>query len=80
MCKQQGHHTDLVPKQIIGQTLVETYIYFIHFSQFYLYLPFLYTTIITFKQHPHTQSLQQKPQVLQARCDEKIYERRQEFH
>ena len=80
MCKPQECHTDLIPKQIIGQTLVETYIYLIHFSWLYLYVLFLYTTIITFKQHPRTQSLQQKPRVLQACHYEKIYERRQEFH
>ena len=42
-CKPQGHHTGLVPKQIINvHTLVETYIYVIHFSRLYLYLSFLY--------------------------------------
>ena len=54
-----GSLTDLVPKQIIGQTLVEIYIYVIHFSRLYFHfyittisLPFLYT-----------QSLQQKLRV-----------------
>ena len=74
MCKPQECHTDLIPKQMIGQTLVEV-IYLIHFSWLYLYVLFLYTTIITFKQHSRTQSLQQKPRVLQACQNEKSYER-----
>ena len=40
------HHSDLVPKLIIGQILVETYTYTCIFN--------FNTTIITFKQHPCT--------------------------
>ena len=60
MCKPHlGHHTDLqyFQSRSLGRPIVETYIYLIHFSWLYLYVLFLYTTIITFKQHPRTQSL-----------------------
>ena len=41
--------------------LVQTYIYVIHFDRLYTCIFHFYAVIITFKQHPLTQSLQQKP-------------------
>ena len=80
MCKPQESHTDLIPKQMIGQTLVETYIYLIHFSWLYLYVVSIPQLLLSNNTLVLNHYVQQKRQVLQACYDEKIYERRQEFH
>ena len=81
MCKPQGHtDTELVPKQIIGQTWVETYVYVIHFSRLYLCLPFLYRNYYFQTTPSYSIATAETARVLEARHDEKNYERRQQFH